>query len=162
MLKIFTMRKALIPTNGNILESLSKGLSDCKVSSEVLRVVWAQLTCVIHPSFPQPQLSSAAPRSPCGGWRGCCTTTGGTREDAKHIYPRAIKQMIHFYIETLLAEIAFEDRHFFGIGGHLVYLTVMRFHWPHYWCCNQEGAGLSWPFTFLSPTFRCLSISCTV
>lgn len=75
----------------------------------------------------------------------------GTRRRSKPTCPRARKPVTHCSVEMCVAETAFEDRHFFGVGGGcLVYLTGMRFHWPHYWSCSQERAGLSWLFTFFS------------
>lgn len=74
-----------------------------------------------------------------------------TRRRSKPTCPRARNPVTHCSVEMCVAETAFEDRHFFGIGGGcLVYLTGMRFHWPHYWSCSQERAGLSWLFIFFS------------
>lgn len=50
-----------------------------------------------------------------------------------------------------VAEIAVEDRHFFGIGRWLIHLFVTEVPLT----CGQEGAGLFCPVSFLSPTFKC-------
>ena len=120
---------------------VKSGLSTAKVRASPL-------------SFPHPLLSAATPGRTSRSWKGRCTGCGGTEEDAKPTYSRAIQWMRNLYIEICVAEIAVKDRQFFGIGRWLIHLTSIEVPLT----CGREGAVSSGQSPFFPPPSDALHV----